>query len=947
MSEQTEETGEAPGPGRALPDRIGGYRIVRELGRGGMGVVYEAEQDNPRRTVALKVVTQGVMSREALARFDLEAHVLGRLQHPGIAQIFEAGKFERDGESYPFFAMELIRGEPIVAYAEKRGLAARARLELIAKVCDAVHHAHTRGVVHRDLKPGNILVDEQGQPKVLDFGVARATDSDILTTTLRTDIGQLVGTVPYMSPEQASGDPNSIDTRSDVYSLGVVAYQLLSGRMPYDIERAAVHEAVRIVIEEDPLPLSTIVRALRGDVETIIGKALEKEVTRRYASAEAFASDIRAYLSNREISARAPSAWYRLQKFARRNKATVTFLALILLALVGGLVGTTKGYLAAKRNAEESQRNEKLAREETVRANQTATFFKQILGGVNPEVAQGRDTSLLKELLDQTATRIEKELAGQPAVEVEIREMLGQTYGAISDFPDSLDQYQTAAKISQTAFGPEDERTLQDAQSVGTTLHLLGRSAEAEKQLTSLSEISRRVLGEDHGLTDKIRCELGVVYLQTNRVDEAAPLFERSLAYRRKHYGDDAEPTLVAENCLGLARLQQNRFEEGEKILKDALERRQRVNGEKHPETIKAKTNLGGVYESVGRYADAEPLFRQALDANLAILGPDHVVTINSQMNLAGLFRYLGHVEDSEKMFREALEASRRVSGVDHPETLAVETQLGNLLRLSKRPEEALPLHQHILDVRTRTLGPDDPEALKAAVNVASDLAGTGRHDESLKLRTMLLEKMPRVLGEKNASTLVLMNDLAVEYLSLKRYDEAEPLVRRALAARREVLGPKHMETLQSVYTLGALLFDRKKDAEAIPVLAEFLAGWTAIYGDENQYSIGSANKILECAEATDRLADAEPALRALLEYHRRRAKPDAAAIARTLAILGQSLAAKGDLDAAEAMLVDAYDKLGESEAARRAKVAAALAALYEKRGDAAKAAEWSQRAPK
>jgi serine/threonine protein kinase len=324
-----------------LPKFIGRYRILRRHGEGGMGTVYEAEQDNPRRAVALKVIRGDLVSAEFLNRFRHEAEVLGRLQHPGIAQVYEAGRGD-DGQ--PFFAMEFIRGTPLDEYARIRGLGAPARLELLAKVCDAVQHAHDKGVIHRDLKPANILVDESGQPKVLDFGVARITDADLVSTSSQTQTGQLVGTLSYMSPEQLTARPSVLDGRSDVYTMGVILFELLANRLPYHLDQLPAHEVARVIAIQEPSRLGSIARLYRGDLEIIVAKALEKERTRRYASAGDLASDIRRYLRGDAILARPASAMYKLRKFARRNRALVAGVSGIFTAL---LVGTVVSILVA------------------------------------------------------------------------------------------------------------------------------------------------------------------------------------------------------------------------------------------------------------------------------------------------------------------------------------------------------------------------------------------------------------------------------------------------------------------------------------------------------------------------------------------------------------------------------------------------------------------------
>jgi serine/threonine protein kinase len=327
--------------GEGLPDRIGPYRIIRRIGQGGMGSVYEAEEDRPRRRVALKVMRGGVISADAKKRFEHEAQMLARLHHPGIAKIFGAGTVQHRGEDIEYIAMDLIDGSPLTVFAHTRKLPHRERLELLARVCDAVQHAHQRGVIHRDLKPSNILVSADGQPTVVDFGIARATDADVRLTRTSPGPGPLLGTVPYMSPEQAAGDVAAIDTRSDVYSLGVIGYELLSGRPSVDPENRPLPELLRAIREDDPAPLSTFDRSLRGDVETIIATALDKTPERRYQSAGALAADIRRHLNDQSILARPVSRAELIVRFTRRHRALVAGAGIAVTALVAATIVTT------------------------------------------------------------------------------------------------------------------------------------------------------------------------------------------------------------------------------------------------------------------------------------------------------------------------------------------------------------------------------------------------------------------------------------------------------------------------------------------------------------------------------------------------------------------------------------------------------------------------------
>ena len=460
---------------------IGPYRLVRRLGEGGMGEVFEAEQTQPlRRRVALKVIKQGMDTRRVIARFDAERQALALMDHPCIARVFDAGA---TAMGRPFFVMEYVEGERITDYCNRKRLTTAERLKLFAQVCDGVQHAHQKAIIHRDLKPGNILVTEvdgQPVPKIIDFGLAKATDHELSGATQFTEQGMMVGTPEYMSPEQAADE--EIDTRTDIYALGVVLYVMMAGALPFESKelRKAGYDAIRRIIrEQDPPRPSTrfsnlgeqttvvaeargtaprrLQSELQGDLDLIAMKALEKERARRYETANAFAMDVRRYLNHEAVLATPPSASYRLGKLVRRNRGTFAAVGVIATVLVAATVVSSVMYVRAERASE-------VARREATRAGQVSQFLGEMLGGVGPQVAQGRDTAMLRAILDDTAERLGKELSDQPDVEATLRLQLGHTYRQLGEYDAAQEQFDRAIELQeQFTFDAPDAATLQSA----------------------------------------------------------------------------------------------------------------------------------------------------------------------------------------------------------------------------------------------------------------------------------------------------------------------------------------------------------------------------------------------------------------------------------------------------------------------------------------------------
>src|SRR5688572_22292760 len=591
------ESGTAPS--QMSIGKIGRYKIRRLIGEGGMGAVYEAEQEQPQRTVALKVIKPGLASPELLRRFAQESQALGRLQHPGIAQIYDAGTADTGYGPQPYFAMEFIRGEGLRDYVDKHHLSTRQRLELVAKVCDAVHHAHQRGLIHRDLKPGNILVDDSGQPKILDFGVARVTDSDA-QATMQTDVGQLVGTLAYMSPEQVLADPLELDTRSDVYALGVILYELLSGRLPYNISKK-LHEALHTIREEDPSKLSSINWTFRGDIETIVAKALEKDKARRYSSAAELAGDITRYLKDEPIQARPPSTSYQLQKFARRHKALVWGIAAVFLVLTGGIFVSTWQAVRASRAEKEAVRDRdrataaeqtaNSARDDALTARETAVaaenqakldrdravaekdradteaataravtgflqknLFEQVTGGT------GRGTSpdlSISGALDRAAARIDGEFDKQPLVEAGVREAVATSYLSLFSFAKAEVQLERAVALRRRNQVDENSDTLKAMHMLAVTYGNNRKLAESETLLARTLEIRKRQFGPDSPEALQIGYDLAVTYAADQKLDKAEPIAVEVVEGRRRALGPGNKNTVTA--MLMLAHIYEKR----------------------------------------------------------------------------------------------------------------------------------------------------------------------------------------------------------------------------------------------------------------------------------------------------------------------------------------------------------------------------------------------------
>jgi tetratricopeptide (TPR) repeat protein len=658
-----------------LPRPFGTFELLAVIGRGGMGTVYRARQRTPDRTVALKVIRPGMLSPAMLARFRYEVDVLARLHHPGIAQIFEAGMVEAGTVAQPYFALELVAGSPIDSYADEHGLDVRQRVALLVKVCDAVHHAHQKGVIHRDLKPGNILVDGNGQPKVLDFGVARATGADVRTTTLRTHAGQLVGTLPYMSPEQISGDPLRLDVRSDVYALGVLTFELLTGRLPHDLGDRSIADAALVLRDAAPARLGDVAPSLRGDLETITAKALEKEPARRYGSAAELAEDLRRYLAHQPITARPPSVTYQLRLFARRHRAVVAGGALAAAALVVAAVVSIAFAVDAGRAADRAARQRRVA-------ERTNEHLEAMLMLPDPHGKGAAMTvvEMLDSMIERLKTDAEEDL---PEIEAEVRSAIGRTYASLRQPHRAAEQLERAVERWRAAGedGPKLADTLLD---LGYALIQLGDGDRSEAAYREAAAILDEVGGRDR---ERGRSGLLNLLVRRQKHEEAAPIARELLDAARRR----SDPLGIIAGLRQIARVEAGlgAHDGAERSLSEARSLALRHFPEMHPMVLGVLTDLCSVRQTRGDLDGAIEAAAQAHDLAERTQKPgsyDWMVCTNSYLSL---LEALDRREEALDLLVRSRAALASALGEDH--RLVREADL-RLARVRDRSDGTAPM---------------------------------------------------------------------------------------------------------------------------------------------------------------------------------------------------------------------------------------------------------------
>jgi eukaryotic-like serine/threonine-protein kinase len=761
--------------------QIGAYKILEQIARGGMGVVYRAEQQYPvRRIVALKIIKPGMDTVEVVARFGSERQALAVMDHPAIAKVFAAGSTP---QGRPYFVMEYVIGTSILDYCDQHKLTIPQRLRLFVSVCEGVQHAHYKSIVHRDLKPSNILVvdvDGKPAPKIIDFGIAKALQDDSSSSKFAslTSVGAIVGTPQYMSPEQADG--SDLDTRTDVYSLGVVLYELLVGALPLDFTKTPLHQfAQKLQSEDAPRPstkvrtlgaesstnagkrgadVRALTRQLRGDLDAITLKALEKDRNRRYSTPADLAVDLERYLRHEPVMARPAGIGYRTGKYLLRHRIGVALGSFTVLLLAVAAIAQTMELRKTKRERD--------------RADRVTQFMTRMFVVSNPSEAHGNDIRA-REILDKASRDIEKGLADDPQLRAQMMDVMGNVYNN------------------------------------------LGLYAAADKLLREAVTVRRNILGVDNAATLQSMSALGDVLISETRYEEAEKLLHETVQRRRVLLGAEHRDTLNAMSRLALLLNSQSKFADAEKINREVRDTARRVFGATDPLVGTASRRLAMDLAYEGRYPEAEKEFRELLAIDRKKFGADHPTVVGDLNNVGAILQQQRRYADAETVYSEALGVARKVFGPEHPTTLLTMGNLGQVFTQDGRGAEALKLLREVYAAKRKTLGPENRSTLVTGSNLAYAMRMTNQLREAETLVRENLQVTRRVLGPMHTDTLVTQETLGDILKAEGRYAEAAQVLRKTLEDRRETLGVNHPYVAETFYRLACVLALAGKRDEA------------------------------------------------------------------------------------------------------------------------------------
>ena len=812
------------------------YRILQRIGTGGMGEVYEAEQLEPiRRRVALKVIKRGMDTDAVVARFESERQALALMDHAAIARVYDAGATP-DGR--PYFVMEYVSGIPITDYCDQNRLGLRERLGLIVQVCEGVQHAHQKGIIHRDIKPTNVLVtvhESRPAPKIIDFGLAKATAHSLTERTLYTELGQLVGTPEYMSPEQAEMSGLDVDTRTDIYSLGVLLYELLVGALPFDSGtlRAGSYDDVRRRIRDvepqrpsarattlitssgkkdinrTPTEIGALPRQLKGDLDWIVMKAIEKDRTRRYASASDLAADIQRHLNDEPVMAGQPSQSYRMKKFIRRHKLAVAAASAVTVALLLGIVGTTVGLVRATRA-------EHAAHEQAVTAQTISDFLVGLFKVADPESTLGNRITA-REILDRGAERIDQELKDQPLMRARLQGTMGDVYKSLGLYGAARPLLESSLTLRRDRLG-ESHLDVSDAEArLGELYRLAGNRVGAESLLTRALATREKALGPHSPEVGAILCDLGMVYAAQARFDEAGTVLARSLAIRENALGPEHPDVARSLNELGVLRWRQGRYAAAESLLTRAIAIWEKDQGGNHPYVARALNNLGLVMREEGKNHASIPLFRRALGIYEKVVGPDHPYVAAVLNNLGQALDDQGDHTTAIQLCERALAIKEKTLGPEHPDLASTLQILANSWKAQRKYDVALQLLSRALAIREKALAPDDPDVAWSLGDLGVLLRDRGDYDRAEPQFRRALGIFER--GKQAYGVAWTENDLGILYRGRRDFPAAEDHFRRAVTAFEQSVGKSHPDLVKCLDNYASLLREMGRAVEAEQLL--------------------------------------------------------------------------------------------------------------------------------
>ena len=763
----TAETPNRTPGGDRMPERVGPYRILDLVGEGGMGVVYAGEQTQPvRRRVAVKMMKPGLDSEEIASRFEAERHALAVMDHPGIARVLDTGVAD-DGR--PWFAMEFVSGIRIDEYCDRFRLTVRERIELVAALCEAIQHAHQKGVIHRDLKPSNVLVTEvdgRPVPKVIDFGIAKATGLQLHDSPYITSLGHAVGTLAYMSPEQAEGSGLDVDTRADVYSLGVILYQLVTGAVPIDPREVGGARFLARLIQHDeafPDPATRLradtatgsraaqargtndaglLKLLSGDLRWIVMRAIEKDRNRRYDTANGLRLDLLRFLSDEPVLARPPSTAYRMRKFVRRHRAAVFAAGAAGVILFAGVISTTLGLRRAQRAEAEARAAEEVARIEAESARSVSEFLRGLFDVSRPGEEGGATTA--RDLLARGAERIDRDLAGQPLVQARMLTIIGGVYRSLGLLDDSHRLLGRAVALYDETDGSPDADVAAALREFGVTLRQRGDLDRAEESLLRSLALYEALdpdpsgdAGESHRVAGTLS-SLGGVYLTQGRLDEAEEALGRALALEEESLDGDDRETATIVSDLGALALYRGEFLRAEQYFRRSIQLRERELGASHPDLAASWNNLGAALFYQEMYAEAGDAYEHAGEIWRRTLDPDHPQMASVANNLGEVRWRLGDFAAAEELFLDALRIKERTLTPDNPSNATTLLGLANVYRDQGRFAEAEPRYLRAIQILEMAVGQTSSRLSEPLGWYAEMLRAAGRPDEAARVEDRL-----------------------------------------------------------------------------------------------------------------------------------------------------------------------------------------------------------------